>query len=147
MFVIPNNFNIQKELFNDILNEKQSDVTSLSSFQVDEEVPSSEESEDENQNSVIDYETYHRVCEDYRKTTLALKERESEVASLMKEIETKTLTIKMLNDKLLSFGSTMEKEENLNSKEVIKQQKQIIETLLSVDGNTGNIDKVFVMYD
>ena len=136
-------YDVQKELFNNILNEKQSDEPFSSSSEVEEEVDSEEDSDDHTRTSVIDYETYNRVCEDYRKTTLALKERESEVASLMKELETKSLTIKMLNDKLLSYGSTIEKCNSIDdSREIINQQRQVIESLLSADGTTENIDKV-----
>ena len=125
------------------MNEKQSDEPFSSSSEVEEEVDSEEDSDDHTSTSVIDYETYNRVCEDYRKTTLALKERESEVASLMKELETKSLTIKMLNDKLLSYGSTIEKCNSIDdSREIINQQRQVIESLLSADGTTDNIDKV-----
>ena len=136
-------YDVQKELFNNILNEKQSDEPFSSSSEVEEEVDSEEDSDDHTRTSVIDYETYNRVCEDYRKTTLALKERESEVASLMKELETKSLTIKMLNDKLLSYGSTIEKCNSIDdSREIINQQRQVIESLLSADGTADNIDKV-----
>ena len=112
----------------------------------EEEKTNSDDSEEETRSSVIDYETYTKVCEDYRKTTLALKERESEVASLMKELETKSLTIKMLNDKLLSYGSSLEKYEAIpNCHEIIEQQKQIIESLLTTDGSNSNIDKVMII--
>ena len=137
---------VQKALFNDILNEKQLEEEESMSSSSEEEKTNSDDSEEEARSSVIDYETYTKVCEDYRKTTLALKERESEVASLMKELETKSLTIKMLNDKLLSYGSSLEKDEAIpNCHEIIEQQKQIIESLLTTDGSNSNIDKVMII--
>ena len=137
---------VQKALFNDILNEKQLQEEESLSPSSEEEKTNSDDSEEETRSSVIDYETYTKVCEDYRKTTLALKERESEVASLMKELETKSLTIKMLNDKLLSYGSSLEKDEAIpNCHEIIEQQKQIIESLLATDGSNSNIDKVMII--
>ena len=137
---------VQKALFNDILNEKQLQEEESMSPSSEEEKTNSDDSEEETRSSVIDYETYTKVCEDYRKTTLALKERESEVASLMKELETKSLTIKMLNDKLLSYGSSLEKDEAIhNCHEIIEQQKQIIESLLATDGSNSNIDKVMII--
>lgn len=142
MSVFPIQINMQKELFNDILNEKQSSESVSPISETDGENDSEEESEEESRNSVVDYETYNRVCEDYRKTTLALKERETEVASLMKELETKSLTIKMLNDKLLSYGSVEKSTPVSNSREIIEEQRKVIESLLAADGNTGNIDKV-----
>lgn len=144
MFVYLDWIILQNELFNGILNEKQSEDEESVSSDGDEDNGNTEDSEDETNNSVIDYETYNRVCEDYRKTALALKERESEVATLMKENETKSLTIKMLKDKLLSYGTTIEKSEVLDSKAIIEQQKEIIQSLLAVDGNTNNMDKVII---
>lgn len=128
------------------MNEKQSEDEESVLSDGDDDNGNTEDSEDETNHSVIDYETYNRVCEDYRKTTLALKERENEVATLMKENETKSLTIKMLKDKLLSYGTTtMEKTEEVpDSKAIIEQQKEIIQSLLAVDGNTNNIDKVII---
>ena len=143
MFLVFHLFHFQKALFNGILNDKRGDDSPSPVATTDEENNNSDESDEEIPNPIVDYETYNRVCEDYRKTTLALKERENEVASLMKEIETKSLTIKMLNDKLLSYGSVVDKSDDIsNSQDIINQQRQIIESLLAVDGNSSNIDKV-----
>lgn len=84
------------------------------------------------------------MCEDYRKTTAALKERENEVASLMKDNEAKSLTIKLLKDQLLSYGSTEDSGHAASNdlQMVIEQQKQVIHSLLNTDGKMSDMEKV-----
>lgn len=96
---------------------------------------------------MIDYESYRRVCEDYRKTTAALKERENEVASLMKDNEAKSLSIKLLKDQLLSYGSTKDGACSAPNdlQMVIEQQKQVIHSLLNTDGKMSDMEKVLLV--
>lgn len=107
----------------------------------------SSSSDGESEKTVVDYESYRRVCEDYRKTTAALKERENEVANLIKELEAKSLTIKLLKDQLLSYGSTGESQSgsSLDLRKVVEQQKEVINSLLNTDGKNSDVEKVAVV--
>mgnify|MGYP001169633847 FL=1 len=121
-----------------------SSAPSVSEKEEEESLPEDSSEEEENEKSVIDYESYRRVCEDYRKTTAALKERENEVATLMKDNEAKALTIKLLKDQLLSYGSTEAGAQAAPNdlQAVIEQQKQVIHSLLNTDGKWSDMEKV-----
>ena len=113
----------------------------------DEESDTEEESESEGTPTVVDYDSYARVCEDYRKTSAALKERESEVAELIKENEAKGLTIKLLRDQLQSAGSVPSNSSAATDDvkqlhAMIDQQKQVIQSLLGIDSSKSDIEKV-----
>ena len=96
---------------------------------------------------MIDYDLYTRVCEEYRKTSVALKDRESEVAELIKENEAKGLTIKLLRDQLQTVGSVSSDSTGASTdvkqlQAVIDQQKQVIQSLLGIDGSKSDVEKV-----
>lgn len=116
----------------------------------DEETESEEESDSEGTPTVIDYDLYTRVCEEYRKTSAALKDRESEVAELIKENEAKGLTIKLLRDQLQTVGSVSSDSTGASTdvkqlQAVIDQQKQVIQSLLGIDGSKSDVEKVNAM--
>lgn len=118
----------------------------------DEETESEEESDSEGTPTVIDYDLYTRVCEEYRKTSAALKDRESEVAELIKENEAKGLTIKLLRDQLQTVGSVSSDSTGASTdvkqlQAVIDQQKQVIQSLLGIDGSKSDVEKVNAMAD
>jgi hypothetical protein len=85
------------------------------------------------------------VCTDYRNATATLKEREVEIATLKKDIETKVLTIKLLKDQLATYGLSSIPSNNdvpTDLQVVVTQQRQMIQSLLTIDGKTNEIDKV-----
>ena len=136
-------------LFNDLLHENTQSAPPVPSPEKEENggVEDSSSSDGESEKTVVDYESYRRVCEDYRKTTAALKERENEVANLIKELEAKSLTIKLLKDQLLSYGSTGENQSgsSLDLRKVVEQQKEVINSLLNTDGKKSDVEKVAVV--
>ena len=127
----------------------------LTESESENETESSHEIEDDRSNSgVVDYDTYNKVCEDYRKTCIALQEREAEVADLLKQNEAKALTVKLLQDRLQLYGVTVNDESpslppvsDLDDQAVqlqknIHDQKQVIQTLLGGNGEKGGFEKV-----
>ena len=115
----------------------------LTESESENETESSHEIEDDRTNSgVVDYDTYNKVCEDYRKTCIALQEREAEVADLLKQNEAKALTVKLLQDRLQLYGVTVNSEplsvtpvsnsddQTVQLQNIICDQKQVIQTLL-----------------
>ena len=102
----------------------------------------------------VDYDTYNKVCEDYRKTCIALQEREAEVADLLKQNEAKALTVKLLQDRLQLYGVTVNDEspslppvsdlddQAVQLQKIIHDQKQVIQTLLGGNGEKGGFEKV-----
>ena len=114
------------------------------------------DSEDESQSGVVDYGTYSKVCEDYRKACIALQERESEVADLIKQNEAKALAVKLLQDRLQLYGVTVKGDLTTPSdvpfsqgddqlsklQAIINEQKHLIETLLGSDGQRTDLEQV-----
>ena len=114
------------------------------------------DSEDESQSGVVDYGTYSKVCEDYRKACIALQERESEVADLIKQNEAKALAVKLLQDRLQLYGVTVHGDLETPSdvpfsqgddhiaklQAIINEQKHLIETLLGNDGQRTDLEQV-----
>ena len=133
-------------MFNDLLLPQQKEIVS-DSDKSDGESEEDDESESDITPTVIDYDSYNRVCEEYRKTSAALKEREAEVAELIKENEAKGLTIKLLRDQLQSYSSTPSHsndtpEDAKQLQATIDQQKQVIQALLGADSSKTDIEKV-----
>lgn len=127
----------------------------LTESESENETESSHEIEDDRTNSgVVDYDTYNKVCEDYRKTCIALQEREAEVADLLKQNEAKALTVKLLQDRLQLYGVTVNSEplsvtpvsnsddQTVQLQNIICDQKQVIQTLLGGNGEKGGFEKV-----
>lgn len=151
---------MQKAVYNDILKDMKTQVEEdLTESESENETESLHEMEDDGSNSgVVDYDTYSKVCEDYRKACIALQEREAEVADLLKQNEAKALTVKLLQDRLQLYGVAMNDTSSstpcINTNDqvtqlqgIINDQKQVIQTLLSENGEKGGLEKVFFYSD
>lgn len=122
-----------------------------------EESESTGESEDgANDAGVVDYGTYAEVCTKYRKTCTALQEREVEVKELRKQNEAKSLTVKLLQDRLQCYGSianeaddkvTASADKTVQLQHIIAEQKQVIQTLLGTNGKETNLEKVHTQWE
>ena len=146
-------------MYNDILKDMKTQVEEdLTESESENETESLHEMEDDGSNSgVVDYDTYSKVCEDYRKACIALQEREAEVADLLKQNEAKALTVKLLQDRLQLYGvavnDTSSSTPCINTNDqvtqlqgIINDQKQVIQTLLSENGEKGGLEKVFFLF-
>lgn len=148
-------------MYNDILTDmKKHKSPEVSESESISPPLSPNESEDESQSGVVDYGTYSKVCEDYRKTCIALQEREADVAELIKQNEAKSLAIKLLQDRLQLYGVTMDGDGSAPSEvpfsqsddqvfklnAIINEQKQVIETLLGSDGKRTDLEKVRLFF-
>ena len=142
---------MQREMYSSILKDMKSHSLSEPPTDSEESDSAGDSEEGANDAGVVDYGTYAEVCAKYRKTCTALQEREAEVKELRKQNEAKSLTVKLLQDRLQCYGSMTNEvndtslpsaDKTVQLQHIIAEQKQVIQTLLGTDGKETNLEKV-----
>ena len=139
-------------MYSSILKDMKSHSLSEPPTDSEDSEPTEDSETGANDAGVVDYGTYAEVCAKYRKTCTALQEREAEVKELRKQNEAKSLTVKLLQDRLQCYGSMANEaddktvtsaDKTVQLQHIIAEQKQVIQTLLGADGKESHLEKVY----